>query len=203
MTNLVSVTPFSFGSAPVRVVEIDGEPWFVLRDVLQAMGSKTRTSNARTAIEEGSGDEYIKTVPLQTAGGMQETTIINESSLYSLILKSRNPSAKAVQRAILSQVGDSKAVLRALNDFEVPEDLPYLYVYAIRESETGRIKLGISRDPHARLRQLQTGSSQELELVAYRKAENRYQDEGAVHHANATLRIRGEWFEGSAVEIMQ
>ena len=63
------LTIFNFESNEVRVVlDQKGDPWFVLRDVLQAMGRKgVRTNEAKTSIDEGLGEGYIKTVPLQTA----------------------------------------------------------------------------------------------------------------------------------------
>ena len=88
-------------------------------------------------------------------------------------------------------------VLKALQDFEVPDDLPGLYVYAIRNTVTGNIKLGISRNPEARLKQLQTGNDCRLELVAMRPAAARFADEKALHNANAHARLSGEWFDGS------
>lgn len=91
---------------------------------------------------------------------------------------------------------DSRAIIDAMQDFEVPEDLVDMYVYAIRETESGRVKLGISRDPIKRLKTMQTGNSQELELVAYRKANNKYNDEKALHDRHKDKRVRGEWFEG-------
>jgi hypothetical protein len=100
---------------------------------------------------------------------------------------------------IVSKITELDEIIEALTSFEVPDDLPDMYVYAIRETETGRIKLGISKDPENRLKQLQIGNSQALELVAYRKAENRYKDELAVHIANDPLRIRGEWFDAGVV----
>ena len=106
------------------------------------------------------------------------------------------PSAWRVMDAIT----EYQEILEALDGFEVPEDVPDMYVYAIRETETGRVKLGISRDPEARLRQLQTGNSQELELVAFRKAENRFDDEHALHSDARAYHLRGEWFDGQALE---
>ena len=88
-------------------------------------------------------------------------------------------------------------VLKALQDFEVPDDLPGMYVYAIRNTVTGNVKLGISRDPEARLKQLQTGNDCRLELVAMRPAAARFADEKALHNANAHARLSGEWFDGS------
>ena len=90
------------------------------------------------------------------------------------------------------------SLLEALDDFDVPDDLPDMYVYAIREAETGRIKIGISKDPAERLKQLQVGNSQELELVAYKKADNRFSDERAAHFINSDAHIRGEWFDAEA-----
>lgn len=99
---------------------------------------------------------------------------------------------------IMSRMRDIDQVLESIKDFEVPDDLPDMYVYAIRESETGRIKIGISRDPEQRLKQLQTGNSQTLVLVAYQKAENRYQDESRAHKDNQGHHVRGEWFTSRA-----
>ncbi|HZJ92080.1 MAG TPA: GIY-YIG nuclease family protein, partial [Thiopseudomonas sp.] len=74
------------------------------------------------------------------------------------------------------------------------DDLPDMYVYMIREPSTGNIKIGISQDPERRLRQLQTGNSSKLELVACAKAENRYEDEMNLHRMVKNMLVRGEWF---------
>jgi hypothetical protein len=110
--------------------------------------------------------------------------------------------AQFVSRVMLS-VDDAFSILRALNEFEIPDDFPDAYVYAIREVNTGNIKLGISRDPESRLRQMQVANSSELELVAYRKAENRFQDEKNLHQLATDYHIRGEWFTSSALKVMQ
>ncbi len=109
---------------------------------------------------------------------------------------------KFVSRVMLS-IDDAFNILRALNEFEIPDDFPDAYVYAIREVNTGNIKLGISRDPESRLRQLQVANSGELELVAYRKAVNKFQDEKNIHQLAADYHIRGEWFTSSALKVMQ
>ena len=93
-------------------------------------------------------------------------------------------------------------ILNAIRDFEVPEECADMYVYAIRNTTTGNIKLGISRNPQQRLKQLQTGNDCALELVACRKAENRFQDETALHHKHEAAHIRGEWFDQSAISAI-
>ena len=104
---------------------------------------------------------------------------------------------------ILSVVADKlnafDEIIKAIQDFEVPEECEGMYVYAIRNTTTGNVKLGISRNPEKRLKQLQTGNDCTLELVAYRKAENSFQDESALHHAHSAAHIRGEWFNESAL----
>ncbi|MKM01634.1 hypothetical protein D6S11_17460 [Salmonella enterica subsp. enterica] len=77
---------FSFQeSHPVRVVMVDGNPWFVAADVCNAIG----IINHRDAV--GKLDEDEKGVgSTDTPGGKQEVTIINESGLYTLILRCRD-----------------------------------------------------------------------------------------------------------------
>jgi hypothetical protein len=94
-------------------------------------------------------------------------------------------------------------LILALDAFDVPKECEGMYVYAIRNVTTGNIKLGISRDPEQRIKQLQTGNDCRLELVAFRKAENRFQDETRLHHAHSTAHIRGEWFTGEASAAIQ
>lgn len=93
---------------------------------------------------------------------------------------------------------ESLDIIKALESFEVPDDLPDMYVYAIREAETGNVKIGISKDPAERLKQLQTGNSSELVLVASMPAVNRYKDESSAHKKLSNINIRGEWFECGA-----
>ena len=105
--------------------------------------------------------------------------------------------------AVLKSMEDASSIFKALQELEVPDDLPDMFVYAIQEMKTGNIKLGISRDPVQRLRQLQIGNSSKLKLVAYRKAENRFADERAIHADEASHRLRGEWFTADAMQALQ
>lgn len=84
----------------VRTVEKDGNIWFVGKDVAEALGY-VRTADAVKAHIDAD-DKGVCVLP--TPGGRQETTIINESGLYSLVLSSKLPSAKAFKRWITSEV---------------------------------------------------------------------------------------------------
>ena len=77
-----------FGS--VRIVEIDGDPWFVGNDVARALGYST----ARKAVPMHVDDEDKLRTQIGDAGQNRDMTVINESGLYALVLSSKLPSAK-------------------------------------------------------------------------------------------------------------
>jgi len=67
------LTIFSFDSRDIRTITDEhGEPWFVLRDVLSAMGSKTTTTNALESIKQGLGEGYSNDLPLLKASDNPE-----------------------------------------------------------------------------------------------------------------------------------
>ena len=85
----------------VRTMEINGEPYFVGKDVAEILGY----TKARNAIASHVDSEDKKDAPIQgDLGGTQEMTVINESGLYSLILSSKLPKAKEFKRWVTSEV---------------------------------------------------------------------------------------------------
>ena len=83
----------------IRTLTIDGEPWFVAADVCRAL----EIGNPSMTVERLDDDEKgISTI--DTLGGKQRMTIINEPGLYSLVLSSRKPEAKAFKRWITHEV---------------------------------------------------------------------------------------------------
>lgn len=100
MNELKVFESVNFGS--VRVVEVDGDPWFVGRDVANALGY----ANTRKAIYDHVDDEdkmYGVTIR-DSIGRSQNPAFINESGLYSLVLSSKLQSAKQFKRWITSEV---------------------------------------------------------------------------------------------------
>ena len=184
----------------VRTLTNDkGENWFVLADVLAALGSTTRPAHAKKCIVDVLGkDVFGACTTKDTLGRTQKATTISEDATIYLLMTARTNMAKEARVKMVSQISGLKAILQSLKDFEVPEDLTDMFVYAIREEDTGNIKLGISRNPEARLKQLQTGNSSKLTLVGYREAKNKFKDEKALHQRNEALRIHGEWFSNEA-----
>lgn len=96
------ITVFSnteFGS--VRTLVINGEPYFVGKDIALILGY----AKPRNAIAAHVDEEDKKDAPIQgDLGGTQEMTVINESGLYSLILSSKLPKAKEFKRWVTSEV---------------------------------------------------------------------------------------------------
>lgn len=85
----------------VRTVTINNEPWFVGKDVAEALGYL----KARNAILAHVSDEDKKDAPIQgTPGGTQNMIIINESGLYALIFGSKLESAKRFKHWVTSEV---------------------------------------------------------------------------------------------------
>ena len=85
----------------IRTLNIDGEPWFVGRDIAEVLGY----AKARNAIAKHVDGDDKKDAPIQgTLGGPQNMTIINESGLYSLILSSKLPSARKFRHWITAEV---------------------------------------------------------------------------------------------------
>ena len=84
----------------IRTVLIGDEPYFVGKDVAEILGySNTRDALAKRVDEEDKG-----VASCDTPGGKQDLTVINESGLYSLILSSKLPTAKAFKRWVTSEV---------------------------------------------------------------------------------------------------
>ena len=84
----------------VRTMEINGEPYFVGKDVAEILGY----SNPRDALSKHVDDEDKATVAIHDGSQNRNLTTINESGLYSLILSSKLPKAKEFKRWVTSEV---------------------------------------------------------------------------------------------------
>lgn len=91
---------FSFENNQVRTILINDEPYFVGKDVANVLGySNTKDALLRHVdLEDKMGSR------ITTSGQSREMTIINESGLYSLILKSKLPNARKFKRWVISEV---------------------------------------------------------------------------------------------------
>ncbi|MDV7209895.1 BRO-N domain-containing protein [Azotobacter beijerinckii] len=98
-TAAANVIPFDFGKKPVRAILIDDQPWFVAADVSAALEYRDAGNMARNLDEDEKGTQIVSTL-----GGDQEMLVINESGLYSAILRSRKAEAKRFKKWVTSEV---------------------------------------------------------------------------------------------------
>lgn len=98
----------------IRTVTIDGEAWFVGNDVASTLKYKDKYSALRKNVD----DEDKRLCPIDSTYGTQETTIINESGLYSLIFGSKLESAKKFKKWVTSEVLPS---IRRTGTYQLPQ----------------------------------------------------------------------------------
>lgn len=94
-----NVTPFSFEQYAVRTIEQHGQAWFIASDVAAALEYRMASDMTRTLDDDEKGTQIVR-----TPSGDQEMLVINESGLYSAILRSRKASAKRFKKWVTSEV---------------------------------------------------------------------------------------------------
>lgn len=88
---------FHFQENEVRIVDVNGEPWFVAKDVAEILGySETAMMTRRLDDDES--------ISAKLAGMNMKSTLINESGLYNAVLGSNKPEAKAFKKWVTSEV---------------------------------------------------------------------------------------------------
>lgn len=120
-----------FGS--IRTIEINGEPWFVGKDVATALGY----ADAFGALKKHVDDEDKLVCQIDSAGQKRDVTAINESGLYSLVLSSKLPTAKKFKRWVTSEVLPS---IRKTGGYMMPQDYPSA-LRALADAEEAKLKL--------------------------------------------------------------
>lgn len=93
-----NVIPFSFGAQPVRALLDDDQPWFFAKDVCTALALMD-TNKALIGLDDEEKREHE-----QYSGSGRKPVLINESGLYSLILRSRKAEAKRFKKWVTAEV---------------------------------------------------------------------------------------------------
>lgn len=106
---------FNFENHEVRSLLINSEPWFVGKDVAEVLGYAKPLDAISRHVDN---DDSVKHGLTDSLGRNQETIIINESGLYSLVLSSKLPSAKKFKRWVTSEV---LPALRKTGQYQVKE----------------------------------------------------------------------------------
>ena len=87
---------FNFSGQDVRIITINDEPWFVVADIAKVLGASNSRSLAQMVDEEDKGKQSLHSG--------SDATIVNESGLYTILLRSNNPQAKPFRRWVTSEV---------------------------------------------------------------------------------------------------
>ena len=124
------IIPFDYESTQVRVIERQEEPWFVLADLCKVLGiANPRNVSARL-------DDELKNTVRLTDGiqrGNPNVTIVNESGMYEVILRSDAPNAKPFRRWVTSEV---LPTIRKTGTYGVPQLTgPALMAAALQEAD--------------------------------------------------------------------
>lgn len=96
---MTALVPFNFEDSAIRVIEIDGRPWFAGRDVAGALGYADLGDAVRRHCKGA-----VKRHPLQTSGGAQEISLISEADVMRLIVRSKLPAAERFERWVFEEV---------------------------------------------------------------------------------------------------
>jgi len=118
---------FSYDGRELRTVLVDGEPWFVAADAADILGYRMASDATRMLDEDERG-----THPVRTPSGEQLMTVVSESGLYGLVLRSRLDGAVPFRRWVTGEVLPS---LRRTGSYTVGQqyELPRTYAEALRE----------------------------------------------------------------------
>ena len=151
------ITVFSnteFGS--VRTLVINGEPYFVGKDIALILGY----AKPRNAIAAHVDEEDKKDAPIQgDLGGTQEMTVINESGLYSLILSSKLPKAKEFKRWVTSEVLPS---IRKTGSYSIQQKVDSYMI----EDSIARAKRWIEEEEERRTLKLTVENQRPMVMLA-------------------------------------
>lgn len=116
----------------IRTINIDGEPWFVGKDVAKILGYKDTSDAMRRHVD----DEDKLTRCFTDSGQKRELYIINESGLYSVILSSKLPSAKRFKRWVTSEV---LPVIRKTGSYEMDDYSPEMKAILMHDKKLVKI----------------------------------------------------------------
>ena len=181
---------WNYESSEIRTVQINGEPWFVLSDVCKVL----ELSSPHKVAERLDGDEKGRN-QIPTLGGVQEMAVVNESGLYTVILRSDKPQAKPFRKWVTSVVLPS---IRKTGSYSVQqpnafENLsPQLQVLIQMETRQKQIEARQAEQATA-LAGLEQKIQNTCEVIALDKTAWRKDSE---HLINKIARATGEGYGG-------
>jgi prophage antirepressor-like protein len=178
-----SIFTFAPSNQTVRVEPINGEPWFVAKDVCDILG----ISKYRDFIANNLDKDERVSVHVDTLGGKQEMSAVSESGLYVLIFQSRKPEARAFRKWVTSEVlptlrktGEYQIKKRRSHNAPVPTDPNIAQLLSLIEGYLQKgdqkviaMKLGVSPVSVNNILSGKTKSSTILQTLYEKALENR------------------------------
>jgi len=202
---MTDLSLFQFEGSSVRVVEKDGNPWWVVGDVCAVLGIKDPSMAAARLDEDEKG-----TISISTAGGDQDVLGISESGLYQLVFTSRKPIAKRFKRWLAHDVLPLLRKAELIDKLLVRSFVETLmdsvvhkahgYVYALADPKNHRVKIGFTSFPDRRLKSLQCGDSLTTSFIALQEFGSEKEGrmaEKLMHRYYKNDCISGEWFSSA------
>ena len=193
MSNL---TTFNFNDNQVRTILIGGEPWFVASDITSIL----ELTNTTMAVQSLDDDEYrvigrgeMASLTLSSTegqkGGAQSMTLVNESGLYSLVMRSRKPEAKAFRKWVTSEVLPS---IRKTGSYDI-NSRPLTQAEIILASAQQLIAHERTiREHDSRIEVLESENKEKDRIIASMKEElKEFRDEEEYYTAKAAMKMYG------------
>lgn len=193
MSNL---TTFNFNDNQVRTVLIDDEPWFVASDITSIL----ELTNTTMAVQSLDDDEYriigrgeMASLTLSSTegqkGGAQSMTLVNESGLYSLVMRSRKPEAKAFRKWVTSEVLPS---IRKTGSYDI-NSRPLTQAEIILASAQQLVAHERTiREHDSRIEVLESENKEKDRIIASMKEElKEFRDEEEYYTAKAAMKMYG------------
>ena len=188
----------------VRVIDIDGEGWLVGKDVAIAVGYNRPSEAIRQHCDE---DDTLKHRIMDGLGRNQETLLINESGLYSLIMSSKLPQAKKFKKWVTSDVLPSirKHGMYATDELINNPDLLIAAATKIKEERQARLEAEKQRDKLIHQNKLYTTSeiAKELGLKSATKLNGLLAEKKIQYKQNKTWLLYSKYADCGYVSIKQ
>jgi len=197
MTNLHEVKLFKFEEMNIEIstVSIDGIPYFIAKYITDALGYK----NPPKAVKDHVDEEDKLTERIVMSGQNRNVTLINESGLYSLILKSKQEEAKKFKRWVTSEV---LPTIRKTGGY-VSNEQSFIDMYLPFADESTKLMFGqtleVVRQQNEKLKQQEKeikykaevieGLTDEISLADKRQLINK------VVRSAGTVNIKNRWTE--------
>ena len=144
----MNIVPFVFENRQIRITDQNGDPWFILRDLLDAMGSSTRPADAKSNIIDNLGDGVVSDYPILDSLGRKQTAIIvSESAATYLLSRSNTEKGRELNRFIHVEILPS---IRKTGSYHVHNSSPASILEIqiaeaaarmLRMSETSKIRM--------------------------------------------------------------